>query len=79
MGTLVRFGVAAVGRPDVPPVRLHLRHDGPGYCLHEPLRRHSPRAAALERWVIAVADASKSTEPGVLERIDRKWGQISPS
>ncbi|MCM3884106.1 phosphotransferase [Frankia sp. R82] len=55
---------ALSGRPDVPPVRLHLRHDGPGYCLHEPLRRHSPRAAALERWVIAVADAYPDGLPG---------------
>ena len=43
-------------RPDVPPVRLHLRTDGPGFCLHEPLRRHGRRAAALERWVREVGE-----------------------
>lgn len=42
------------GRPGVPAVDLHLRADGPGYCLHEPLRRHNRRTAALERWVTAV-------------------------
>ncbi|UED88686.1 aminoglycoside phosphotransferase family protein [Streptomyces profundus] len=41
-------------RPDIPAVALHLRADGPGYCLHEPLRRHNRRAAALEGWVAAV-------------------------
>ncbi len=39
------------GREDIASVRLYLREDGPGYCLHEPLRRHSPRGAALERAI----------------------------
>jgi hypothetical protein len=43
------------GRPDIPQLNLHLRDDGPGYCLHEPLRRHSSRSAALESWIAAVA------------------------
>lgn len=38
-------------RDDVPPVELYLRSDGPGYCLHEPLRAHSSRAARLERRI----------------------------
>ncbi|MFD8604981.1 aminoglycoside phosphotransferase [Streptomyces sp. TSRI0445] len=42
------------GHPDVPAAELFLRQDGPGYCLHEPLRRHNRRSAALERWVAAV-------------------------
>ncbi|MYR25275.1 MULTISPECIES: phosphotransferase [unclassified Streptomyces] len=44
------------GRPHVPAAALHLRDDGPGFCLHEPLRRHSPRTAALERRISALAD-----------------------
>jgi hypothetical protein len=43
------------GRPGIPRVNLHLRDDGPGYCLHEPLRGHSRRSAALESWIAAVA------------------------
>ncbi|MGW2177518.1 aminoglycoside phosphotransferase family protein [Streptomyces sp. NPDC001732] len=39
------------GRADVPPVNLYLLEDGPGYCLHEPLRRHGRRGAALERRI----------------------------
>lgn len=43
------------GRPDIPQMKLHLRDDGPGYCLHEPLRRHSRRSAALASRIAAVA------------------------
>ncbi|MCX5158030.1 aminoglycoside phosphotransferase family protein [Streptomyces sp. NBC_00053] len=42
------------GRADIPSVHLYLLDDGPGYCLHEPLRLHSPRSAALERRVRSV-------------------------
>ncbi|SCF99134.1 Phosphotransferase enzyme family protein [Streptomyces sp. Ncost-T6T-2b] len=42
------------GYSGVPAARLFLRQDGPGYCLHEPLRRHNRRSAALERWVATV-------------------------
>jgi Phosphotransferase enzyme family len=42
------------GRPDIPSYELHLRHDGPGICLHEPLRRFSPRSRALERRIAAL-------------------------
>ncbi|MFF2008390.1 phosphotransferase [Streptomyces sp. NPDC058195] len=45
------------GRADIPPVRLHLLDDGPGYCLHEPLRRHSARGAALEERIRSVGAA----------------------
>jgi hypothetical protein len=44
------------GRPDVPLMRLYLRGDGPGFCLHEPLRQFSRRSAALERWIHQVGD-----------------------
>lgn len=50
--------------PAVPPVRLHLGGDGAGYCLHEPLRRHSPATAALERRISALADGHPDTLPG---------------
>jgi hypothetical protein len=39
------------GRADIPLMNLYLRTDGPGFCLHEPLRQFSRRSAALERWV----------------------------
>ncbi|HTJ69002.1 MAG TPA: phosphotransferase [Actinospica sp.] len=45
---------ALAERPDVPRNALYLRADGPGYCLHEPLRRFSARTAELERRVRAI-------------------------
>ncbi|MFE7620850.1 phosphotransferase [Streptomyces sp. NPDC057496] len=45
------------GHRDVPPVNLYLLDDGPGYCLHEPLRGHSRRGAALERRIRSVGAA----------------------
>lgn len=35
----------------IPPVRLYLTSDGPGFCLHQPLREHSARTRALDRWI----------------------------
>jgi hypothetical protein len=32
---------------DLPPPSLYLRTDGPGFCLHEPLRSYNPRTARL--------------------------------
>ncbi|MCF3961299.1 phosphotransferase [Streptomyces fuscigenes] len=52
------------GRRDVPALRLHLDGDGDGYCLHEPLRRHSGRSAALERWVVGVGARGTGSLPG---------------
>ncbi|MFB7552712.1 phosphotransferase [Streptomyces sp. NPDC056154] len=42
------------GRTDVPSMNLYLLDDGPGYCLHEPLRRHSRRGGDLERRIRSV-------------------------
>jgi aminoglycoside phosphotransferase (APT) family kinase protein len=45
---------ALAGQPVIPPVQLYLTSDGPGFCLHQPLRGHSARSRALERWVTSV-------------------------
>lgn len=37
--------------PAIPPADLYLTHDGPGFCLHQPLREHSARTQALHRWI----------------------------
>lgn len=55
---------ALAGRPEVPPVRLYLTGDGPGFCLHEPLRRHSRRAADLERRVRVIGAGHPDELPG---------------
>lgn len=33
------------------PAELHLTGDGPGFCLHDPMREHSERTARLLDWV----------------------------
>lgn len=48
---------ALAERPDVPRNVMYLRHDGPGYCLHEPLRQFSARTAELERRIRAIGGA----------------------
>jgi hypothetical protein len=48
------------GRSDIPAIKLYLREDGPGFCLHEPLRQHSRRTADLERWVRQVEEPESS-------------------
>jgi len=41
-------------RGDIPLMKLFLCSDGPGFCLHEPLRQFSQRSAALDDWIRAV-------------------------
>jgi aminoglycoside phosphotransferase (APT) family kinase protein len=43
--------------PAIPAVRLYLTSDGPGFCLHQPLREHSSRTRALERWITATGSS----------------------
>lgn len=63
--TLNALHVGALsGRTDVPSINLHLRKDGPGYCLHEPLRRFSARTADLERRIAAVGAEYDERMPG---------------
>ncbi|MFI7065723.1 aminoglycoside phosphotransferase family protein [Kribbella sp. NPDC050124] len=44
-------------RPDIAPLELFLRSDGPGFCLHGPLRAHGRRTARLDDWITAVGAA----------------------
>ncbi|MDX6523830.1 MAG: hypothetical protein QOI17_1343 [Gaiellales bacterium] len=48
-------------------IRSTLLRGADGYCLHEPLRRHSPQAAALLERVIAIG---RETDPGDLPACD---------
>jgi Ser/Thr protein kinase RdoA (MazF antagonist) len=56
---------ALAGREDVPRTALYLRDDGPGYCLHEPLRRFSAQTAALERRIRRIGDEYDVRMPGL--------------
>jgi hypothetical protein len=53
-------------RPDIPELDLYLQTDGPGFCLHGPLRAHNRRTARLDAWVNAVGAAY----PGALRGVD---------
>ncbi|MEU8816917.1 phosphotransferase [Actinoplanes sp. NPDC048796] len=48
--------------PNPRPADLHLTADGPGFCLHEPLRQHSDRTARLLDRVHAIGE----THPAML-------------
>jgi aminoglycoside phosphotransferase (APT) family kinase protein len=41
-------------RHDIPSLELFLREDGPGFCLHGPLRAHNRRTARLDDWITSV-------------------------
>jgi hypothetical protein len=45
---------ALAGENGVPCNHLHLREDGPGYCLHGPLQGFSARTAALEARIARI-------------------------
>ncbi len=55
---------ALAGREDVATVPLHLLDDGPGFCLHGPLRAGGRRAARLEAWVREVGSGAPPELPG---------------
>jgi hypothetical protein len=65
---------ALAGRPDIPPVPLFLDRDGPGFCLHGPLRAYSDRSRRLERWIASVA----ARYPDVLDGDDAVHGDFHP-
>lgn len=48
--------------PEVPSLDLYLSFDGPGFCLHGPLRSHDRRTARLDDWIVAVG----ATHPELL-------------
>ncbi|MDX6262656.1 MAG: hypothetical protein QOH84_4344 [Kribbellaceae bacterium] len=42
------------GHPGVPNPDLYLREDGPGFCLHGPLREFSSRSKVLDEWITGI-------------------------
>ncbi len=65
---------ALAGWGDVPAYQLFLRDDGPGYCLHEPLRQLSRRTRALERRISRCG----AEYPGQLNGNDAVHGDFHP-
>jgi Phosphotransferase enzyme family len=58
----------------IPAYQLYLLGDGPGYCLHEPLRQFSRRTAALERQISRCG----AEHPGHLPGNDAVHGDFHP-
>lgn len=54
------------GNSTVPSLNLYLTVDGPGFCLHGPLRSHDRRTARLDYWITAVG----ADHPGPLRGDD---------
>ncbi|MEV5968212.1 phosphotransferase [Kribbella sp. NPDC051952] len=52
-------------RLDIPTLDLFLDSDGPGFCLHGPLRAHDRRTAWLDDWVVEVG-----RQPAALREVD---------
>ncbi|MFG1703543.1 aminoglycoside phosphotransferase family protein [Nonomuraea sp. M3C6] len=52
------------GRPDLPALRLYLRADGPGFCLHGSLREYDSRTRYLLDQVEEIGQAFPDTLEG---------------
>lgn len=57
---------ALAGRDDVAAAELHLRHSGPGFCLHEPLQAYGARS----RGLLARIRGMGATAPTVADGCD---------
>lgn len=62
--------------PAMPPLDLYLDHDGPGFCLHDPLRDHSKRAARLLDWVHDVGAHPPDLDGTDLVHLDYHPGNV---
>lgn len=65
-----RLAGRLAAHPDVPVVDLHLRHSGPGYCLHEPLAGYDRRTARLLEWVREVGQDQQMPDDDDLVHVD---------
>jgi aminoglycoside phosphotransferase (APT) family kinase protein len=71
----VRQAAALAGHRAIPAVNLFLTTDGPGFCLHEPLRGHNARARQLDDWITGVGAA----HPGPLDGDDAVHCDFQPA
>jgi hypothetical protein len=72
-----RLGGLLIDRWDVKPVELYLTGDGPGFCLHDPLKSHSPRTARLLDWVHDVGRSAPDLDTGAdLVHLDYHPGNV---
>lgn len=65
----------ALAAPGGSVADLYLDRDGPGYCLHEPLRRHSGRTAVL---LDRISEAGRASPANVFTGTDVVHGDFYP-
>jgi hypothetical protein len=76
IGLNLRLTGLLTSQPATPAVDLFLDTDGPGFCLHQPLRQHSPRTARLLDWIHDVAAAAPPVDGNDLVHLDYHPGNI---
>jgi hypothetical protein len=71
-----RLAGLLAGEPGPRPVPLHLTSDGPGFCLHEPLRSFDRRTARLLDWVHQVGAEGTAMIGDDLVHLDFQPGNV---
>jgi Ser/Thr protein kinase RdoA (MazF antagonist) len=71
-----RLAGVLADRPDLPPVPLHLRSSGPGFCLHEPLAGYDAATARLLVWVRSVGAQADVADGPDLVHVDFHPGNV---
>jgi hypothetical protein len=76
IGLNLRLTGLMTSRPATPVVELFLDTDGPGFCLHEPLRAHSRRTGRLLDWIHEVGASTPAVDGHDLVHLDYHPGNI---
>ena len=76
IGLNLRLTGLLTSYPAAPHIDLCLSTDGPGFCLHEPLRTHSRRTARLLDWIHEVGVSAPDVGGDDLVHFDYHLGNI---
>jgi hypothetical protein len=76
IGLNLRMTGLLTSYPAAPAVDLFLTTDGPGFCLHEPLRGHSRRAGRLLDWIHEVGESAPAVDGNDLVHLDYHTGNV---
>jgi hypothetical protein len=72
----LRLAGLLTGHPATPTPDLYLTGDGPGFCLHDPLKQHSRRSGRLLDWIHEVGAAGTDADGDDLVHFDYHPGNI---
>jgi phosphotransferase family enzyme len=76
IGLNLRLTGLLTSYPAAPDVDLFLTADGPGFCLHAPLREHSRRAGRLLDWIHEVGESTPEAGGDDLVHLDYHTGNV---